>query len=121
MLRVVTDGEATASGTLPAVSVVIPTHNRRRLLQRALRAVLGQVQVQVQVVVVNDGSSDDTADYLETLQDPRVEHINLSPPRKTGGARNAGLEQCRHPWVAFLDDDDVWGPRRLVSQLDALA
>jgi glycosyltransferase involved in cell wall biosynthesis len=83
--------------------------------------VLAQVQVQLQVIVVNDGSSDDTADYLEALQDPRVEHLHLSPPRKTPGARNAGLEQCRHRWVAFLDDDDVWGPRRLVSQLDALA
>ena len=107
--------------TLPAVSVVIPTHNRRPLLQRALRAVLAQVQVEVQVVVVNDGSSDDTAEYLGALQDPRVEHLNLSPPRKTSGARNAGLEQSRHAWVAFLDDDDVWGPRRLVSQLEALA
>ena len=110
---------AEATGPLPSVSVVIPTHDRRPLLQRALRCVLEQVGVVLDVVVVDDGSSDDTADFLEGLDDPRVRTVRHRHAKGLPNARNAGLAHAESPWVAFLDDDDLWGPTRLSAQLEA--
>jgi glycosyltransferase involved in cell wall biosynthesis len=103
------------------VSVVIPTHNRRHLLQRTLVSVLAQADVDVEVIVVDDGSSDDTPQFLRALGDERVRWIRHERPRRVPAARNAGLERATAPWVAFVDDDDVWSPYRLRSQLDALS
>ena len=104
-----------------AVSVVIPTHNRRPLLQRALTCVLAQERVDLDVLVVNDGSSDDTAQFLAALEDPRVRVLHHEVAKGLPSARNAGLARVETPWVAFLDDDDLWSPTRLASQLDAVA
>jgi glycosyltransferase involved in cell wall biosynthesis len=103
-----------------AVSVVIPTRNRRELLLRALRSVLGQRRVTVSVVVVDEASTDGSADAVERLADPRVRVVRHAMPRGVSRARNAGLEHVHDPWVAFLDDDDLWSPDKLSAQLDAL-
>jgi glycosyltransferase involved in cell wall biosynthesis len=103
-----------------SVSVVIPTHNRRVLLERTLTCVLAQQDCELEVLVVDDGSSDDTASFLDAHRDPRVSPIYVQTAGGVARARNLGLEQARHPWVAFLDDDDLWGPRRLGNQLNAL-
>jgi glycosyltransferase involved in cell wall biosynthesis len=106
------------TGPVPSVSVVIPTHDRRPLLQRALGCVLAQEGVTLDVVVVDDGSSDDTADFLEGLADPRVRTVRHRHAKGLPNARNAGLAHAECPWVAFLDDDDLWGPTRLSTQLE---
>ena len=108
-----------ATEPVPSVSVVIPTHDRRPLLQRALGCVLGQEGVELDVVVVDDGSSDDTAAFLEGLDDPRVRTVRHRHAKGLPNARNAGLAHAESPWVAFLDDDDLWGPTRLAAQLEA--
>jgi glycosyltransferase involved in cell wall biosynthesis len=109
-----------ASGSR-SVSVVIPTHNRRPFLERALSCVLLQQDVDVDVIVVDDGSSDDTPNLLTASAHPKVRWVRHEIPRGLPAARNAGLALAERPWVAFLDDDDLWGPRRLAAQLDALA
>jgi glycosyltransferase involved in cell wall biosynthesis len=106
--------------TFRAVTVVIPTHNRRVLLSRTLRCVLAQQDVHLQVIVVDDGSTDDTAAYLATLTDARIRSVHVQEAGGVAAARNAGLELAQHQWVAFVDDDDLWSPRRLSNQLDAL-
>lgn len=104
----------------PEVCVVIPTRNRCDILARTLRTVLWQQDVDLQVVVVDEGSSDATPAMLRAVRDPRLLVLRHDQPQGVAKARNAGIARCTAPWVAFLDDDDLWAPRKLRAQLDAL-
>lgn len=106
---------------LTDVTVIIPTHNRRKLLARTLHSVLAQRGVDLAVIVVDDGGSDDTASAVAALADPRVTFVRHPEPRGVSAARNTGIGRATTPWLAFVDDDDLWGPDKLRSQLDALA
>jgi len=103
----------------PEVSVVIPTHNRCQLLQRTLSSVLAQSGVRFEVIIVDDGSTDGTSEFLLSLEDPAVVVLRHEVPRGVSAARNAGLRIARGTWVAFTDDDDLWAPYKLRAQLDA--
>lgn len=103
------------------VTVVIPTHNRRTLLTRTLHSVLAQRDVDIAVVVVDDGGSDGTEKAVADLDDTRVALVRHARPRGVSAARNSGIEKAATPWLAFVDDDDLWAPNKLRSQLDALA
>ena len=81
---------------------------------------LAQVDVDLEVVVVDDSSRDGTAEWVESLTDHRVRLVVNSEWRGVASARNAGIEAARAPWLAFLDDDDLWAPEKLASQLQAL-
>jgi glycosyltransferase involved in cell wall biosynthesis len=105
---------------VPQVSVVIPTRNRRGLLSRTLATVLGQRDVELEVVVVDDGSTDDTRAWIEGLGDGRVRVVSNGAGPGVAPARNAGIEEARAPWLAFLDDDDLWAPTKLADQLEAV-
>lgn len=105
----------------PTVSVVIPTRDRRELLARTLGTVLDQRDVHLEVVVVDDGSTDGTEAYLKHLSEPRVRVIRNPVSRGVCASRNIGLGAVRGPWVAFTDDDDLWGPSRLAELLGAIA
>jgi glycosyltransferase involved in cell wall biosynthesis len=105
----------------PAVTVVIPTRNRRDLLEEAVASALEQGGVDVEVVVVDDGSTDGTQRWLDGLANPRVRHLRLDPARERTAARNAGLACAVTPYVLFLDDDDLLAPqalRRLAGALE---
>ncbi len=104
---------------MPEVTVVVPTRNRSTFLPTALLAALGQEDVELEVVVVDDASSDDTASTLARFSDPRLHVLRHGERRGVARARNAGIARARGEWVAFLDDDDVWSPRKLRTQLDA--
>jgi glycosyltransferase involved in cell wall biosynthesis len=105
------------------VTVVVPTHNRRLILPQAVHSILRQHGVSIELVVVNDGSSDETASWLDHLAatDPRVKVVHHERPRFISGARNAGIARATGKWVAFCDDDDLWAPDKLASQLAALS
>lgn len=105
----------------PQVSVIIPTRNRLPLLETALRGAVGQKDVDLEVVVVDDGSTDGTGSYLARQSDPRVRRLHHPATRGVSAARNTAIAQAQGRWVAFLDDDDVWSPRKLKTQLDAAA
>jgi glycosyltransferase involved in cell wall biosynthesis len=115
------DDDARPSGSTRGleveVSVVIPTRDRRLYLSQALRSALAQQGARVEVIVIDDGSLDDTYDYLQRLGDPRVHTIRHSESLGVSVARNEGIEAASAPWVAFLDDDDVWAPQKLAIQL----
>ena len=102
----------------PDVSVVIPTRDRWRMLQRTLLGPLSQVGARLEVLVVDDGSDDETARGIAALGDSRVQHV---PGRGRGvsDARNIGVERARGKWIAFLDDDDLWAPDKLRRQVAA--
>jgi glycosyltransferase involved in cell wall biosynthesis len=100
--------------------VIIPTHNRRVLLARTLHSVLNQQDVDLAVVVVDDGGSDGTEAAVAGLKNPRVSVVRHPSPRGVSSARNSGIARAETPWLAFVDDDDLWAPTKLRSQLDAL-
>jgi glycosyltransferase involved in cell wall biosynthesis len=108
------------TGTFPEVTIVIPTRNRWPLLAGAgLAAALAQEEVDHEVVVVDDASTDETPDRLAGLDDDRVRVVRHPERRGVAVARNSGIQAARGEWVAFLDDDDVWAPRKLRLQVDA--
>ena len=114
----------TKAGENPAddfVSVVIPTRNRWELLSRALASVLAQEDVALEVIVVDEGSTDETPAKLASIDDERVRSLRNDVPTGVARARNRGVEAARGEWVAFLDDDDFWAPAKLRVQLDACA
>jgi len=119
-------GEEQAAGLpsadAPLTSIIIPTRDRAHMLPRALASALGQEDVQVEVVVIDDGSVDETPRLLRKIADadPRLVIVRHDSPRGLPRARNGGIERARGIWIAFLDDDDVWAPRKLRLQLDAL-
>lgn len=102
------------------VSVVIPTRSRWSLLSTAaLPSALEQQDVDHEVIVVDDGSSDETADRLAEIADPRLRVLRNEAPGGVAAARNRGVFEARGRWISFLDDDDLWSPRKLRAQLDA--
>ena len=101
------------------VSVVVPTRNRSRLLAVTLRGVLRQTGVDLEVIVVDEASTDDTPALLAGLGDPRVRTVRHETPRGVSTARNRGAAEARGDWVAFTDDDDLWAPDKLARQLHA--
>lgn len=102
----------------PEVSVVIPTRNRWPLLCAAgLRAALAQSDVSLEVIVVDDGSERPPPPH-PALRDPRVRLVRIAPQRGVAAARNHGVAVARGEWIAFLDDDDLWSPRKLRRQLE---
>ena len=104
--------------TLPLLSVVIPTRNRAQLVCEAIESALSQREGQVEVIVVDDGSTDDTASVLAKRFASRI-HLLRQPHRRGAGAsRNAGLRVARGQLVAFLDDDDLWLPGKLEAELE---
>ena len=105
---------------LPLVSVVVPTHNRRRLLKKSIKSVLSQTYSNLEIIVVNDASSDGSEDYLKHLeeQDSRVHSVHNKKALGGAAARNIGIRNSQGEFIAFLDDDDEWLPEKTHKQVD---
>lgn len=103
----------------PAVSVILPTYNRAQLVQEATESVLSQTFGDFELIVVDDGSTDDTATVLSGL-DNRLRYVAIAHGGASA-ARNAGLARARGPLIAFLDSDDLWQPHFLQQAIDSLA
>jgi glycosyltransferase involved in cell wall biosynthesis len=101
------------------VSVVVPTRNRSGLLAVTLRSVLRQRDVDLEVIVVDEASTDDTPDVLAGLGDRRVRIVRHEVPHGVSTARNRGAADARGEWVTFIDDDDLWAPDKLARQVQA--
>ncbi len=100
-----------------SISVVITTHNRIDLLKRAIKSVQDQSIKPLEIIVVDDCSSDETFSYLTTETPDLVHPITLSIPSGANVARNRGIESAHGDYIAFLDDDDYWDPSKLSQQL----
>ena len=102
----------------PAVSVIIPSYNRRETIGRALDSVLNQTYALHEVIVVDDGSTDETAERVEKDY-PSVQIVKQSN-QGVSAARNTGIAASTGEWLAFLDSDDRWLPQKLMQQMTAL-
>jgi glycosyltransferase involved in cell wall biosynthesis len=103
------------SVTQPTVSVVIPTYNRAKYVTETIDSVLSQSYTDYEIIVVNDGSTDNTREALAPYMD-RIRYIH----QKNSGvsaARNRGIKAARGKWIAFLDSDDIWVPEKLEKQI----
>ena len=105
--------------SLPTVSIIVPTHNRVRLLPLTLHSVLQQQEVELEVIVVDDGSTDELRGTVHELDDPRVRLLRQEPPKGVSVTRNRGVAEAGGRWIAFVDDDDLWAPNKLVTQVRA--
>lgn len=99
--------------------MVIPTKDRWGLLARSLGCVLRQEDVDLEAVVLDDGSAQGPPQDLAALRDPRVRLLRHERSTGVARARNDAIAQCRGTWIAFLDDDDLWAPGKLAAQLEA--
>jgi glycosyltransferase involved in cell wall biosynthesis len=100
------------------VSVIIPTRNRALLLRRTLESVLKQSTENLEVIVVDDGSTDGSG-AVAAAMDPRVSVIRNPESAGVSVARNRGIASASGEWIAFCDDDDLWAPNKLQEQLTA--
>jgi len=106
---------------MPKVSVVIPTYNRAKLLKRAIRSVLNQTYQNFEIVVVNDGSTDNTEEVVKKFQkqDERIRYIWYKENKGEAAARNTGIKAARGKYIASQDNDDEWLPEKLKKQIKA--
>ena len=104
----------------PRVSIVIPTYNRARDLERALNSVLAQTCFDWEALIVDNHSSDNTDDIVRNLNDPRIKLFKIHNNGVIAASRNRGLRHARGEYVAFLDSDDWWAPRKLEMSLEYL-
>jgi glycosyltransferase involved in cell wall biosynthesis len=105
---------------VPPVSVILPAFNRPECLSEAVRSVFAQTHQDWELIVADDGSSDETRAYLLGLHDPRARVLWLPHSGNPGRVRNAALKMARGRYLAFLDSDDCWHPAKLERQLQAL-
>ena len=101
------------------LSVIIPVYNGAAFVGRAVESVLSQTAQADEIIVVNDGSHDETAEVLARFES-RITVISI-PNSGVACARNTGIEASTGEWIAFLDADDVWFPNKLAIQLEAVA
>ena len=94
----------------PLISVIIPTYNRCLLLQEAITSVQSQTYPNWELIISDDGSTDDTVETIKKLDDPRIHVITLPHTGHIGNVINAGVKYSKGDWLAFHSSDDVWLP-----------
>ncbi len=104
----------------PTVSVIIPTFNREHLIQRTISSVLAQTFSDLELIIVDDGSTDNTGEVIQKFTDPRIRYIPLDKNYGGGYARNQGIKAAHGELIAFLDSDDEWMPEKLELQIARL-
>jgi glycosyltransferase involved in cell wall biosynthesis len=104
----------------PLVSAIIPTHGRPHCLRRAVRSALGQSWSNLEILVIVDGPDAATMAHLAALGSARVRVVVLEQGVGAAEARNIGVRAARGEWIAFLDDDDEWLPRKIERQMRAV-
>jgi glycosyltransferase involved in cell wall biosynthesis len=105
----------------PKVSVIIPTYNRAHLLPRAIQSVLDQTYQDCEIILVDDGSTDNTKRVVNNFKDGRIKYIRHNKNKGASAARNTGIRESRGKYVAFQDSDDEWFSNKLEQQIEAFA
>lgn len=103
------------------VTVIIPTHNRAAMIERSVQSALAQSYEDLDVIVVDDGSTDNTAEVVERIVDDRLRYIRREKNAGAQAARNAGVRAASGDLIAFLDSDDEWDPLKIELQVEKLS
>jgi glycosyltransferase involved in cell wall biosynthesis len=104
----------------PTVSVVIPTYNREQLIGRSIKSVLSQTYQDFEIIVVDDASTDNTKEVINSFNDDRIRYVRHKQNRGEATARNTGIKVARGEYIASQDSDDVWFPQKLAKQIELL-
>lgn len=104
----------------PLVSVIIPFYNRIGLLPRALESVIGQTYKELEIILVDDGSTDDVGPILSEFKDGRIRYVRHDVNRGVSAARNSGIKAAVGDYISFLDSDDEWLPTKAERQVASL-
>ena len=107
------------SALAASVSVIIPTYNREATLGRSIESVLSQSYRNLEIIVVDDGSEDNTRGLVEGIEDKRLRYI-YQENAGACSARNKGIEAAKGEYIAFQDSDDVWLQNKLASQIETI-
>ena len=99
------------------ISVIIPTYNRMKYIERAVRSVLNQTYEVDEIIIVDDHSVDDTASVVSSIHDDRIKYFYLDKNVGAGQARNYGVSVAAGEWIAFHDSDDVWREYKIEKQV----
>lgn len=102
------------------VSVIIPTYNRADCIEKSIRSVLEQTYRDFELIIVDDGSSDNTHDVVNSIDDERIRYVKMPENRGASAARNEGIRQAAYDYIAFQDSDDMWKPDKLEKQMRTL-
>lgn len=102
----------------PLVSVIIPSYNRADLIERAIRSAMEQTYDNLEIIVVNDGSADNTDEIVSSIKDERIKLISLEKNGGLSNARNTGIKAATGEFVAFLDSDDEWDKNKTEKQIN---
>jgi glycosyltransferase involved in cell wall biosynthesis len=102
---------------MPAVSVIIPTYNRAEFLRLAITSVLNQTFQDFEIIVVDDASEDHTREVVNNFHDKRIKYIRHEVNKRVAAARNTGVLNSSGDYIAFVDDDDEWLPKKLQMQV----
>ena len=105
---------------MATVSVIIPTHNRSDFLRRAIASVLNQTYQDFELIVVDDASTDNTAEAVAEFNDERIKLLRHDTNKGGSAARNTGILASECDYIALLDDDDEWLPEKLSRQMEVL-
>ncbi len=106
----------------PLVSVIIPTYNRAHLIGRSIQSVLNQTYLDFEIIVVDDGSTDNTEEVIKVFQehDKRIRFIRHENNKGAAASRNTGITAAKGEYIAFQDSDDEWFPQKLEKTLNIL-
>ena len=119
--RMVTQPGGETVGNPELVSVVIPSYNRADLIERSVRSALGQTYEALEVIVVDDASTDHTSTVLAAIADARLRVVRHERNQGQSRTRNRGVQEAKGRYVAFLDSDDEWLPAKIERQLERFA
>lgn len=104
----------------PLISVIIPLYNQDKYVGETLSSVINQTYKNIEIVVVDDGSTDNSAKIVKGFLDPRIHYFHQANSGLPAIARNRGIKEAKGDWIAFLDHDDAWLPDKLKQQVDIL-
>jgi glycosyltransferase involved in cell wall biosynthesis len=108
------------SSPKPLISVIIPTYNRSHLIMGAIESAIAQSYQNLEIIIVDDASTDKTEELIATVKDSRLRYIRHQTNLGGANARNTGIDAAQGEYIAFLDSDDVWLPHKIELQLSTL-
>lgn len=102
------------------ISIIVPTYNRAQVIARSINSILTQTYENFELLILDDGFTDDTRNIIERFEDERIRYIRLKDNSGASHARNVGIQMVTCEYIAFQDSDDVWLPEKLEKQMQKM-